>query len=405
LATILLANEFGTGLGHVNHLALLARRLDGRHRLVFALENPALAAPLLARDLGARAEFIAGPAWAPVAAKVARMGETRTLADPFDLFGLGDAETLGPAVARWDEILALHRPDLVIADAAPALRVAAAGRVPTVVVGSGYTVPPPGRPLPPIRPWDTDVPDDARACETRILGTIDALRRRRGDAPFKHLADVFAGDETFVCTLRDFDPYAAYRTVLLTWPYVQPLLAAGPAIADRDGADLFAYLPGAHALVGPVLEVLGRAGIRPQVFVSGADPRTIADRCRGHVAIHTRPADFAAVLPRCRLLIHHGGLATAFAGLMAGTPQLVLPQQLEHTITARGVALAGAGIAMTHAMHPSVSDMLAAIVAIRDDPAYAATAGSVADRLAREARPDAVMDIVAACERLAGTAA
>ena len=399
MASILLANEFGTGLGHINHLAMLARRLDARHRLVFAVENTAFASPVLQRHFGESVAVIQGSTWAAIPERAASRGPTRTLADPFNLFGLGDADVLGAVAAHWDGIIARHRPNLIIADAAPALRVAAAGRVPMVVIGSGYTVPPPGQPLPLIRPEESEKPEAARVLEARMLGGLNAVRIARGDIPFAHFADAFAGDDTFVCTLPDFDPYAAHRTAPQIWPYVQPLLAPGPPVAERDSAALFAYLPAEHAMLKPVLEALGATSGHPQVFVSGADPLWVAARCRPNVVIHRRPADFAAVLPRCRVLIHHGGLATASAGLMAGTPQLALPLQLEHIITATAVCRAGAGIAIGGASRPDAAQLGAAIEAIRREPAYADAAAAAATRLALEARPEAVLDIVAACER------
>ncbi len=398
MANILLANEFGSGLGHLNHLVMLAKRFDGGHRLVFALDDTATAAPVLRRAFGDGAMLVQGPRWAPLPAKVANMRDTHTLADPFDLFGLGEVERLGAAVDLWSEIIGRHAPDLIVADAAPSLRLAAGGRVPMVVVGSGYTVPPPGRVLPPIRPWQESVPAEARAVEAQLLAAANAVRAARGGAAVDHWADLFGGDDTFVCTLPGFDPYRAHRTRPQTWPYVLPLLRPGPPVAERDGADVFAYLPGNHPALGAVIDTLNRLGEAPQIYVSNLDPKRLARACQPHVAIHTTPADFAAVLPRCRLLIHHGGLATAFAGLAAGAPQLALPMHLEHTITAQGLADTGAARALVRQQASDTEQVLGEVESLRGDPRYAEAASSVSKHLIRTARPEAVEDLLAACQ-------
>lgn len=398
MRTILFANEFGSGLGHVNHLVLLAKRFAGDHRLVFALDDTALATPVLRRAFGSDVTIVQGPRWTPLPAKVAQARATFTLADPFDLFGFGDGDRLGAAVDLWLDILKLRGPDLIVADAAPSLRLAAAGRVPMVVVGSGYTVPPPERPLLPIRPWQTTVPPESRAIEASMLVAANEIRAARGGGSVDHWADLFQGDDTFVCTLPLFDPYGAYRSRPQTWPYVLPLLRPGPPLPERDGPDIFAYLPANHPALGAVLDTLGVLGRNPQVYISGIEPRRLADRCRRHVAIHTVPADFADVLPRCKLLIHHGGLATTFAGMAAGTPQLALPMRLEHTITAQGMAQTGIGSVL-----PSTStaeQIQAAVATIRDDQGNARAAVSVSSSMALAAKLEALSDIVAACHRL-----
>jgi hypothetical protein len=55
------------------------------------------------------------------------------------------------------------------------------------------------------------------------------------------------------------------------------------------------------------------------------------------------PPALAELLPRVRLVVHHAGLGTAHAALLAGTPQVVLPERLEHRVTAQ--ALWGLGVA------------------------------------------------------------
>lgn len=57
--------------------------------------------------------------------------------------------------------------------------------------------------------------------------------------------------------------------------------------------------------------------------------------------------DFAHVLPRCKLAIHHGGMGTTHAIAMHGIPQMVVPHAADQRAQARRVAEAKVGLNLT----------------------------------------------------------
>ncbi len=63
-------------------------------------------------------------------------------ADILAIKGYADADRLGLLVNAWQTLIDLTRAELVIADDAPTLCLAAYGVVPTVVIGIGFAVPP-----------------------------------------------------------------------------------------------------------------------------------------------------------------------------------------------------------------------------------------------------------------------
>ena len=394
VAIVLLTYELGSGLGHVNRLIAVARRLSAEHRLVFALPNAEEARAGIATAFGERAAVRQGVRWRPPTDPGARHVPTHTFADALKLFDFGNEASLGPAVDLWRRIVDEVAPDLIVADFAPALRVAVADRAPVVVVGNGYTVPPAGRPLPPMRPWETAVPAASRANEAGLLEATNRNRDRTGGPAVDHLADLFSGRSTFVCTLREFDPYAPHRTGPITFPFNVPEIAPGPPAAQRAGPAVFAYLPATNPCLNAVLAALTRLGYETQVYVADADSRELAGRCGRNVRILTRPADFRRVIPHARLLIHHAGLGTAYGGLASGTPQLVLPVNLEHLITSR--ALASAGVAQGFNKPPPDQKMLeTAITSLIEEPEWMDRAMAHAGRVVRD--PDPLAPIIATC--------
>jgi UDP:flavonoid glycosyltransferase YjiC (YdhE family) len=287
-----------------------------------------------------------------------------------------------------------HEPDLIAADFAPTLRLASGGRIPTIVVGNGYTVPPGGRPLPPIRPWQASVPARSRQHEGELLAAVNAVRAQAGGACIDHFADLFHGESSFVCTLDEFDPYRSSRDTDPLWPFNVPAIPNG-ASSERDR--LFAYFQSGHPALDAVLQALSVLGRRAEIYVQGADPRSIASRCPRHVGVHTKPADFAAILPRASLLIHHAGLGTAYSGLVAGVPQVVLPLNLEHAITTSGLEVFGAARRLAVKPVPDPK-RLAEIFADVIDAGPEREAATVAQgTLAGRRDPVSVERVVAAC--------
>jgi len=58
-------------------------------------------------------------------------------------------------------------------------------------------------------------------------------------------------------------------------------------------------------------------------------------------------APFAHVLPRARLMIHHGGMGTTHYAVVYGVPQIVVPHAADQRIQARRVAQAKLGLNLT----------------------------------------------------------
>ena len=340
MGTILCVYEFGAGLGHLNRLLAVAKSLAD-HRIIFAVPDLRLGTSLVHAKLGSAIEIRAGSSWPAPTDPKSRTVPTHTFADVIRLFNFDKPELLQRNVRHWEKTIQELKPDLIIADFAPALRMASAKRIPTIVVGNGYSAPPAGMLLPPMRPWEDVVPPKSRANEGRVLTTVNEVQVAHNGSAVDFFADLFQGDQTFVCTLAEFDPYRRFRTGPLSWPFNIPVMNSGPAFDERSGPDVFVYLPSNHPFLPGVLEAMSHLGRRVQVYVQGADPQAVARRCGATVGVHTKPAPFDQLLPQTRLILHHAGLGTAYAGLAAGVPQLVIPLNLEHLITCVGLEAFG----------------------------------------------------------------
>ncbi|HYH19371.1 MAG TPA: nucleotide disphospho-sugar-binding domain-containing protein [Azospirillum sp.] len=395
---VLLAWEFGAGLGHLNRLLPVAGRLAALgHTVAFAVPDPDAARPVVARTFPDGATpILAGQTWRPVADPSVRDVPTDSFADVLRLLDFHRPAVLRAALARWDGVLDEVRPDLIVADFAPTLALAAPPGVPRVVLGNGYTVPPPGRPLPPMRPWVQALPERSRMHEAELLDVAGRLHRERRGQSLRHLADLFSGDRTFVCTIAAFDPYSPHRRGPIHMPFNVPRIAAGPPVAERTGG-VALYLPVNHPQVHAAFAALEAMGVACDVHIGGADPQAVARVAPPNATVHERPLPLESVLPAAAALIHHGGLATAYAGLQAGVPQLVMPVNLEQSITARGLLRSGSAVLLPGRGTVPPETIRESLERLMGDAVIGAAAQAAARSAAARPRQDTLDQVTAVC--------
>lgn len=191
-----------------------------------------------------------------------------------------------------------------------------------------------------------------------LLGPVNAARAELGLAPLKTLLE-----STAPRALLAYDPLFGpaptdARAVLPAWPELEldhvgalqddgaatlspPLeafLAGGPpplfvgfgSMADSTPQRTAALLTSlSRTLDLRIVWALGWTAGRPVVD----DPRLCC----------VDEAPFAALFPRCRLVVHHGGAGTVATALRAGVPQLVVPHLADQFFFGAKVAELGLG--------------------------------------------------------------
>lgn len=384
MATVLLGWELGDGLGHVQRLLQVARGLAAHgHRCVFALRNVVDPAPLLDDE-----SFMVLPApVCPVHSLVLRNFHAASYADILAASGFGSAADLYALTTAWQRLIEMVRPELIVGDHSPTLCLAAYGTLPTVLVGTGFTVPPAEAPFfPPLgtaaRPL---LPQE------QILGIVQQAQRRRARPIPDSLGGIFAPAVRLVCTFPELDPYRKVRSE----PAVGPL-GSLPAPAPLPAAPAyFAYLSPDYAGVDNLLATLASTGLPGSVYVRGA-PRLLVDFLRGRgLVVHDRPVPLGEVLPGVSLLLHHAGAGTSEAALAAGRLQLLFPQHLEQTLTSQALTDLGVATYLTgeqplDALHRSLGQLLG-------DNSAAERAQSWAQQLRARGLPDPLPYVVQRC--------
>jgi len=334
MPTALLAWELGSGLGHLIRLRRLASRLvPHRLRLVAVVSEPQSAQMLAADGL----EILSAPAW-PVAFADERQRaaiSSATFGDMLAGFGLADEWALRVLLMTWDRLFASIRPDLVIADYSPAAALAANGRVPLMLVGNGFTLPPPEMPSFPLLHHASP----PQWPEAQVLDVVNRALRAIASPPLERLPQVFAADARSVQTFALLDPYHAQRRV----PVDGPLMDRAPAPREENARTIFTYLRQHSKLQPSVAEALLPFAERLRLFGSGVSGEAAAALARHGAQVEVAPPPLVSALASARLFIHLGGLNAASEAIAAGVPQLVLSVDIEKDLIGQAIEQAGIG--------------------------------------------------------------
>ena len=86
-------------------------------------------------------------------------------------------------------------------------------------------------------------------------------------------------------------------------------------------------MPGNHPDLDGVLSALREFAFRAVAYIPDMSAALKARFAGPEFELHDRPVALRRSCPRFEILIHHGGLSTAYAGLMSATPQLLHDMQ------------------------------------------------------------------------------
>ena len=390
----LLAWELGGGLGHLRVLSVLGRALEERGF------DAVIAAPDMQRAAASGldpAVLRQGVEWPPVAAHLAsaelRPQASRDTGQILARAGFHDPDLVASIIGRWDTVLAAEKPDVVVADYAPGLLLAARGRVPAALVGEGYTVPPQGAAS---FPRLHDMQCGPLVDEATLLDNANTALRRHGRPPLSRWAESMQGAAHFACTFPLLDPFSSQRREQVMGPMEHVL----PEISDEPGNGVFVYLHGEDMRQEKVLRAILQLEAHCIVHAPGMPPaaaRLLTER--GH-RVMERPAPMAEFLPRVRAVLHRGGHGLAALALAAGRPQFMLTTHQGNFLIAR--ALSAAGLGRFHRLGAADYLLAARIAQVLDDDAMAKRTIAKARELRNSFPEPAPARVGAELQRLAG---
>lgn len=391
MAHVLIGWEFGANRGHVTKIAAFAQALRSRgHQVTLAIQQIDSIRP---REAAGCAIWQA-PVSPRLLASVSRpaSGPAATLGDILARLGFDDSDLVASMIAAWRALFGAVRPDIVCADYAPFLLLAARGLFPTVATGTGFDLPPATLATFPSLTGGAPAADEAAT----LASVNDALARLDMN-PLDFLPEIFAADEAVAGTFVELDPYRDAR--------VEPLAAPGiagpvPEVGGGRGEEVFVYGASHIAEQSPLWTGLAQAGLPIRTFVPNVSDRYRQTLRQRGFQVEESAVAFGRIAERSRLLVSHGGHGFVCSGLLAGVPQVICPHDLEKTLIAAAVTRMGVGgVAPLAAIRAAPFARSLRQLYERDD--IAARARAVSGELRGRMTPSLSQALTRAVERIA----
>lgn len=326
--------ELGSGLGHLAALSALGRQLRLRGHEVSCLLPPACAADVaLAAGLQVRH-------WRAIAAPERPFSLSLNYAGNLLRNGYWHTPTVAARVQHWRDLLLELRPDVVIADHAPAALLASRHmQLPRLALGHGFTLPPAASPMPSLQPW---LPLDAarlQASEQSWLDAVNPALSASGGQPLQQVSDLFAGATRWLCIEPELDHYAARSDDCYQGSFADRVWQHGPAPDLPQQPFAFVYMSASNRFLPAVLQTLQARGHTVVAYMPGADKLSGIDKAMPAgtwpgMHVLRQPIDLDALQPHCTLAISEGGTYTAASLLKRGIPLLICPRDLEKAVFA-----------------------------------------------------------------------
>ena len=342
MARVLFAWELGGELGHARRCLRVARELRALgHATAFAFAD---LAPLAAS--GDPVEWFQAPALQRHAnPSPSPLNASEILINR----GFGDAMSVAGALRAWAGLLALWKPDLVVADYAPGALIAARlAKLRTVAIGTGFSMPLPGEPLPALRSWIAMEEGPLRRADAALVKSVrEAIERvaPQARAP-ERAAEIFAADTALLCTWPEVDPFGPREG-----DYVGPQddAAEGTPVSWAGNARprLFAYLKPRDPRFGAIVESIRACGGEAIVAAPGVAPEVARALSSPALRVFGEVVAVGPLLADCDLCVSHAGPGIVARALEAGVPVALLPQQLEQFLVGRRAVSAGTGVMLS----------------------------------------------------------
>ena len=335
MKTVLFTWELGEGLGHAAPLVAIADALGracearGREapRFVFAFRDPIFAR----QALGERSHAVVPAPYYPHSLGI--FSEVRAFSEILANAGFARRGDLATMLRAWDDLYRVLNVDLVVADYSPTACLAARGRLPVVVTGNGYAVPPHE-----LASYPALRSDQASSqSQAVLLENANAVLAERGVEPLDRLPRVMEGAARAVFGLPELDAYAAFRQEPVLGSYHPAAPVAPPAAVPR----VFYYGQSENRFMPEIVKAIVETGLPVSCFARGPESTSARFLELLGAELFREPPDLARVLPSASLVVSHAGTGISHAALAAGRPQLLIPDHGESLINASRLKLLG----------------------------------------------------------------
>lgn len=257
--------------------------------------------------------------------------------------GYWQVDTVTQRLTGWRTLLDRLKPELLVADHAPAALLACRNiPIAKVAIGNGFTLPPLRSPMPSLQPWFPIAESRLMEEERRFLAGVNPALHEMGISTLASVASLFDGAERLLCIEPELDHYPV-RPDETYLGAVEQVSELPPPPIDRDTAPVFVYLSVHNRFLPALLAALRARRIPALAYIAGGEELADAEPTGSTIRHLSGLVDLKEVARHCRLAVIHGGTLTASLFLKRGVKLLICPQDLEKALL--GWRLAERGLA------------------------------------------------------------
>jgi rhamnosyltransferase subunit B len=371
MARVLFGWDNGLGTGYIDRLLLVADALAAEgHEPIFCV-----------RDLITTAGRLAQVRY-PVLQSPVAIGQLDPITPQFipgsfaDLLGASnfnnDTELMRLMLA-WDILFQTIQPQLIVAEYAPVMSLAAFGRYKLLAMGHGYILPPPNAAQFPI----FDYTRSPLATQETLLDICRRVQKARSLPQISTLPSFLGGSAHVVTSYPEIDPYDRLRQEKAAGPLER--YAPQPMPGEQR---FYAYLSAEFPRLRLVLEGLVNARLQGSVYIKRITPPLRQFLVERGIAVLNAAPKLEQAVAEASIIVHHGGIATTMAAMGMGRPQALWPHVTDQSVTAQGIEALRVGEVIGRGVK-SGADSAAAFRKLADDRDLAARAQTMAAQLAQ----------------------
>jgi UDP:flavonoid glycosyltransferase YjiC (YdhE family) len=281
--------------------------------------------------------------------------------------GLNQPQRLLEPVQEWIELLQQIRPSLAFAELSLTLQIATRRLdIPTIQLGTGWSVPPRESPMPSQQPWFPISTAQLEALDRQATQAINHINAQIGVPLVDYLAQIWQPSLPALFTWPELDHYNDRAGHL--GPILQSAGSPPPPWPRNSKKRCFIYLEPQHPHFHNLLKAIQDLGWSALLFAPGSE---IAPS--ENLIVVSQPIDLHHLAPQCQLAITHGGHNTAALMLHHGVPLMILPKFLEQALLGYRLEQRGLAVSLNFMNpNPDILTGLQRAVALKPKPLPAA---------------------------------
>ncbi len=321
--------ELGQGLGHLVRYLPLVRTLVERDDDVWFLVKNVGQAERVFSGLPVRIEQIE-PGITPRALQLKTLNSYPEILRNFGFY----SGALEKQVAAWIGMFGQIDPDLLVIDHSPMAMLAnRISKIPSIVSGTGFTVPPSTTPMRPLRYWELPARDNLLRIEREVLRSANSALRRFDAPPLQTLSQLFDCDVIWLLSFPELDHYGERVQASYYGNFAVPGHGEQPTWKDLDAPKVFAYLSSAQL---PTEFVAAITELNVNLCLFAPNIEAVPKGFDDSLVFHSHePIDLVVAAAECDVAVTNGGLNTVSSFFQAGIRQLVIANNLERYMVGR----------------------------------------------------------------------